>query len=481
MTTQSLLNRSIGFTHPNHVIRSTTTRLIYALQPSAVNFTHPSKTTLDEPLPAHVSGVNALTIDKFEGRYLLSGGADSSLSIWDLESSITDPPSTPDDDNTAKPTPTYQPLSTLPKSTTEHALGITQLSFYPFDSLAFLASSYDHTVKLYSSETLRPSASFDLDSVVYNIALSPIASHLLVACATQHPAVRLIDLRSGASTHSLAGHTGAILSTAWSPMREHVLASGATDGSVRFWDIRRSAGELGVLDLEDAVGCLGRNKNPSTIGLTGSTNSRRQAHRGPVNGLLWTEDGAHLISCGHDARIRVWDTYTGANTLANFGPMVRNSGLAPCVPVLAPSRFLEKGADVMWYPNEHEILGYELFEGKLIRRLRRPEKMHAQAQEGNANAKGKGKGKGQAVGTGGRNTKDRITALAWRAHDVEMYSAHADGTIAAWKPRTEEDARLDEEEDDERDEREEGKKRKRGVLEDIYQDLMKRKITFGGI
>ena len=473
MTTQHLLNRSIGLNHPNHVARATATRLIYALQPSTVNFTHPSKTVHDESLPAHVSGVNAITIDKFEGRYLLSGGADSSLAIWDLESPITSHPVSDHDDDTAKPPPRYHPLTTVQKSAEEHALGITQVSFYPFDSLAFLTSSYDHTVKLYNSETLRPSAAFDLDSVVYNIALSPIASHLLVACATQHPTVRLIDLRSGASTHSLAGHHGAILSTAWSPVREHILASGATDGNIRFWDIRRSSSELGILDLEDAVGVLGHTKNPSVAGFTDSGTNNPKAHRGPVNGLIWTEDGAHLISCGHDARIRVWDTSTGANTLANFGPMVRNGGLAPCLPVLPPARFLEKGGDVMFYPNEHEILGYELFEGRLIRRLRRPEKANPQVQV-QASA-------GMAGGKAKVNAKDRITALAWRAHDVEMYSAHADGSIAAWKPRTEEDAVLDEEEEEERDEREEGKKRKRGVLEDIYQNLTKRQITFGNM
>ncbi|KAG6985295.1 hypothetical protein G7Y79_00118g101930 [Physcia stellaris] len=34
---------------------------------------------------AHKAGVNCITIDKFEGRYLLSGGAESSISLWDLE------------------------------------------------------------------------------------------------------------------------------------------------------------------------------------------------------------------------------------------------------------------------------------------------------------------------------------------------------------------------------------------------------------
>lgn len=454
MNIQHLLNRSFGFNTSNDVKRATATRLIYAIQPTSVTFSQqsPSKDTPNEIPPAHTSGVNALTIDKFEGKYLLTGGADSSIAIWDLES-----PTVSEDKH-----PAYRPLSAVNKTSEEHKLGITQISFYPFDSLAFLTSSYDHTVKIYSSESLHASASFNLDSVVYNIALSPIADHLLVACATQHSAVRLIDLRSGASTHSLAGHSGAILSTAWSPVREHILASGATDGSVRFWDIRRSIGELGILDLEDSVGVLGK---PSSSFTRNSIEGK--AHRGPVNGIVWTEDGHHLVTCGHDQRIRVWDTDTGANTLANFGPMIRNSGLAPCIPVLAPTQFLPLEKDIMFYPNEHEILGYELFDGKLIRRLRRPEQHQPNPAASTAKRQG--------------NVKDRVTALAWRAHDVEMYSAHADGSIAMWKPRTEEDAELDKEEEEEKEQAEDSKKRKRGVLEDIYQDLTKKKITFGGL
>jgi DNA excision repair protein ERCC-8 len=454
MNHQHLIDRAYGLISNDVLRRATASRLIYAIQPSAVSFSQhpPTKDDPHERIPAHISGVNALTIDKFEGRYLLSGGADSSIAIWDLEAQTT----------VTEAGEVYLPLSTVNKTTEEHKLGITQLCFYPFDSLAFLTSSYDHTVKLYSSETLAASASFDLDSVVYNIALSPIASHLLVACATQTPNVRLVDLRSGANTHSLAGHSGAILSTAWSPVREHILASGATDGSVRFWDIRRSVGELGVLDLEDSVGILGKSTSSFSRNFT-----HGQAHRGPVNGITWTEDGRNLVTCGHDQRIRVWNTDTGANTLANFGPMVKNTGLAPCIPVLPPTQNFQPGTDVMFYPNEHEILAYELFDGKLLRRLRRQEQQKRLPDVTAA--------KGQ------RNVKDRITALAWRAHDVEMYSAHADGSIAAWKPRTEEDAELDEEDEYERREKEDGKKRKRGVLDEIYQGLTKKPITFGNM
>jgi DNA excision repair protein ERCC-8 len=456
MHTQNLLDRAYGLIPNNVLKRATATRLIYALQPSAVQLSH-SLPSQDDPhgcMPAHISGVNALTIDKFEGRYLLSGGADSSIAIWDLEAQAS----------ASEAGETHVPLSTVSKTSDEHKLGITQISFYPFDSLAFLTSSYDHTVKVYSSETLAPSAAFNLDSVVYSIALSPIATHLLVACATQHPNVRLIDLRSGANTHSLAGHSGAILSTAWSPVREHILATGATDGSVRFWDVRRSVGELGVLDLENSVGV--------SSGLASSASHRTthgQAHRGPINGITWTEDGQFLVTCGHDQRIRVWDTYTGANTLANFGPMVKNSGLAPCLPLLAPVQNTQPNADVMFYPSEHEILFYELFEGKLVRRLRRPQLPDFQRAPRSTGSKNQ------------RSIRDRITTLAWRAHNVEMYSAHADGSIVAWKPRTDEDAELDEQQDQESKVDEEEKKRKRGVLDDIYQDLTKRQITFGGM
>lgn len=454
MSTVNLLNRSTGLNYPYAVQRDIITRLTYALQPSDVTFSEhaPSPDTPHDQNPAHIAGVNAIAIDKFEGRYLLSGGADSSIAIWDLE--------TPQNTSEAGHE-RYQPLSAVKKTAEEHKLGITQLCYYPFDSLAFLTSSYDHTVKIFSSETLRASASFDLDSVVYNIALSPIADHLLVACATQHPAVRLIDLRSGASTHSLAGHTGAVLSTAWSPVREHILASGGTDGQVRFWDIRRSVGELGILDLEDTAGVLGAPTSSFT-----RDSKQGKAHRGPVNGIVWAGDGHHIVTCGHDERIRVWDSDTGANTLANFGPMVRNSGLLPRTPVLAPPRFLPLEKDLMFYPNGHEILGYEMFEGKLVSRLRRQERQ--QLAPGAAPVKGQ------------RNVVDRITSLAWRAHDVELYSAHVDGSIIAWKPRTEEDVELDEEEEREKEEVDQSKKRKRDLLDNIYNDLTKRRVTFGG-
>lgn len=344
---------------------------------------------------------------------------------------------------------------------TTHKFGITHLSFYPFDSAAFLSSSYDHNLKLYSTDTLTVSASFNLESVVYTHALSPIASHLLVACATQHPAVRLVDLRSGSSTHSLAGHHGAVLSVGWSPIKEYILASGDTNGIVRIWDVRKSAGTLGLLDMEDSVGSGGSDG----YGFGSRPRDTGKAHNGAVNGLSWTDDGAFIITAGHDERVRVWDAATGANTLASFGPTLKNAHLSNIPLTTTPTAFTLPGQDILLYPNEQELLMFLLHEGKLLRRLKVPGPTTAALRSS----------------TGERNIRNRVTAMTWRGVTEGIYSGHSDGQIRVWAPNM---INAEESDDDEtptidEDMEQAGAKRKREILDDIFRDLTRQKITFG--
>ena len=272
--------------------------------------------------------------------------------------------------------------------------------------------------------------------------------------------MRLVDLRSGTTTQSLAGHIGAaVLCVAWSPKNENILASGATDGSLHTWDIRKSAGLLGVLDKEDSTGIMGHDG----FGQGFRRPERGKAHIGPVNGLTWTNDGMHLVSAGHDERIRVWDMTLGANTLANFGPIVRNAELAAISPLLAPRALSTMGEDVLFFPNGREILMYELYEGKLLKRLKVTQL---------ANAMDSSESGGQ------RNLRNRVVDLAWRAHHIELFSAQADGTIRSWRPRTSVDAYVDDQESKEQSEDSQKRKRKRQTLDEIYRDITATKVTF---
>ncbi|KAG5922855.1 hypothetical protein E4U42_005204 [Claviceps africana] len=461
-----LLARETGDLSPHDLARSITDQLLHAFAPAPQHRFHgeapSSSLPVDEsvwhdpPPRAHAAGVSALAVEKFDGRLLVSGGAEGSIKIWDL-----DEPATPHTRHI------FRPVGTIRRDAEGvrvsgggrsggHSHGITHLAFYAFDQDAFLSSSYDKTLKLWATQRAALTASFDLNATVYSHAMSPLAGHLLVSCATQHSNVRLVDLKSGAAVQALVSHGGPVLTTAWSPLREHVLASGHADGKVRIWDVRRAGGAIALLDQEDSLGITG--------GTTG--NATAQAHDEPVNGLAWTDDGAHIVSAGLDRKVRVWDAATGANTLASFGARIQNQHARTAALIVPAS----PGGGMLVWPNDHEILMLDLLHGTLLTRLRSP---HGP----------------------GHGTRTRITSIAWRSHGGgtgpngragmggnnslgAIYSAHSDGQMRAWMPLVPGPDDVDEA--DPAEEAAEEKSRKRRAIDSAYRSFMGREITFTG-
>ncbi|KAF9185525.1 DNA excision repair protein ERCC-8 [Haplosporangium sp. Z 767] len=216
---------------------------------------------------------------------------------------------------------------------------------------------------------------FDLENKVYT--------------ASADPRIRLCDLKSGAFTHSLSGHRGTVLSVDWSPRHEYLLASGSTDTTVRLWDIRKSSACLCSLDLH--------NSNSPPLSEANS------AHTRTVNGVVFTPDGLHLITTGHDDKMRLWDLYTGQNTLANYGTMIRNQFVSNLTPLISPLS-MESPTFVFHPSDDRSILMFDLMDGSLVKRL---------------------------TGSYGR-----ITALAWRPRTQEIYSAGNDHDILVWAPKS---------------------------------------------
>ena len=67
--------------------------------------------------------------------------------------------------------------------------------------------------------------SFSLSKNIYCHHISPL-NPTRVAVGTDSNHIRLVDLRSGSSTHELRSHTGSVISVKWAPHGSSILASG---------------------------------------------------------------------------------------------------------------------------------------------------------------------------------------------------------------------------------------------------------------
>ncbi|OOF98293.1 hypothetical protein ASPCADRAFT_142425 [Aspergillus carbonarius ITEM 5010] len=473
-----LLNRALGSISPSTFHVAQTSRLIQHLEPApGIRFSSRKDTggrakngppTADSPLGlddevfAHKAGVNVLAIDQYDGRFMVSGGADPSVHLWDLETRGSDL------------NHVHHSVASVNKGSHEdaHTRAITSISIYPFDPTpsTILTTSYDGTLKLsaLAPGAITPMHTFNLDCTPYTHSLSSnLGSPLLIAVGTSEKPVRLLDLRSGLSTHGLPGHDSSVLSVSWAPHQPHLLASASADNRVILFDIRRGGhnSAIAALDMDDAVGFV----RPG--GARGSSESRpafsphARAHNGAVTGVRWTSNGTHLVTSGQDARIRVWNAGTGANTLVHFGPRVRNSAtahLAERAPLIVPRGMVMPGQETLMWPNFNdrddrgEIFMFDLHEGTFVKLLRVP---------------GLLTGRQQFQGRSSALSAARINSLAWRGNGasgegIEMFSAHGDGTIRTWVSREPEEP--DEAEEAERADR----KRKRDVLDEIYRGFI---------
>ncbi|KAI9254386.1 excision repaiross-complementing rodent repair deficiency, complementation group 8 [Helicostylum pulchrum] len=318
--------RQYGLINPLKLEREEITRRAYNLQLSQ------SK----EIALSHRGGVNTLKVETTEQKYLLSGGGDGKVHIFDLDS-----------EHVRK-----EAIASISRAD-RHQYAVTSVTWYPFDTGMFVTSSYDKTIKVWDTNTMSIAYQYDFECGINQQSMSPIASHSLVASAASEPRIRLCDLNSGAFTHSLMGHSGSVLSCIWSPNQDYILYSGGNDHTIRVWDIRRASSCLMSLDKDNAPDPLA------------DTNT---AHGKGVNGLSLTNDGRYLVSLGLDEKIRLWDTETGHNTLVNYGSNWRNQFQLSIEPTIS-------GPDV-WPPllyvpsDDRKILIYRLLDGVLVRKLK---------------------------------------------------------------------------------------------------------------
>jgi WD40 repeat protein len=135
--------------------------------------------------------------------------------------------------------------------------------------------------------------------LVEGVAISPEGKLAVTGCAAADDAdgkylefhVRLWDLDNPRPPRLLKGHAGAVRSVTFSPDGKRV-ASGATDGTVRLWDL--------------ATGKEVRQWNVSK-----DRPAAPAAHAGQIWSVAFSPDGKRVVAGGGDHVVRLWDVATG--------------------------------------------------------------------------------------------------------------------------------------------------------------------------
>jgi DNA excision repair protein ERCC-8 len=370
MSLESLL------THRTRFDATTNARRRFALRlhaRRAANLVLAAAPRFSVPLDA---AVFAMAIDLAESRYLLVAGG-TRLLAYDLAPA-------------AEVSPVLHPLvSTAAVGAQAHRFAVSALAWYAHDSGLFVSGAFDGAVLAWDANAMAPVARFEVGSQVRRVAISPSATtHSLVAVATESAHVMLADLVSGKATHTLAGHSRALRTVAWSPANDFVLASAGDSGTIRIWDVRRSASCLLCCDDARSAPLSPRPPSPpslprrelllrrslkrpqsavsSSAGASASNGRAPDAshvsHNGAVNSLCWSHNGVFLLSSGADNRLRLWAAASGANTLVNF-PRIRNQQ--------PQGHTMAIGSDdrTVFHPNGKHIGVYNMLTGELISQL----------------------------------------------------------------------------------------------------------------
>ncbi|GMF38550.1 unnamed protein product [Phytophthora lilii] len=405
-------------------------------------------------------------LDPVEQRFLLVGTSQSQLLLFDLQTL---------DDADASRNPTFNATNVLPpvcavgakaESSQTLQFGISMVDWYPVDGGLCISSSLDEHVKIWDAETFACVSTLPLRSKVFGAKFSPVSStHALIAAATAKGEVRLVDMESGATAHSLLGHKDEIWVVEWSPASEFVLSTGSRDGEIRFWDIRRSGATACLLCLnrEGKANVPGRSslytnfkrEKPMSLAIAATSRKRRRvggaseaqardrdrtrsrvenhnermkttihrqkrndphaaassslavAHQGGVTSLAYTPDGRFLLSNGMDEKLRLWNATTGEHQFMNYEGVQRTQPRAARNVQMAVVQ--EAGAwesSLVFVPNGSEgvLSSYRVFGES-----------------------------GAPLGKAAAHYQ-QVTACVYRKNTREIYSAGEDGLIMKWKP-----------------------------------------------
>jgi len=205
----------------------------------------------------YYSNVNPI-VYSVDGKYIISGGSDSTIRIWDVKT------------------------EECIKAIDAHSDNISEVTLSS-DGKYIASGSLDKTIKIWKYDTGKLIKTIQIqNSRIISLAFSPNGKNIAsFGSGKEGKKIKIYDIFSGKLIKSLEGHSDIIESITYSPDGRNI-ASGGYDTMIKIWDSK-----------------------------SGNCLMSLKSHKYAVNSVVFSLDGAKIASGSEDKTIKIWDVKYG--------------------------------------------------------------------------------------------------------------------------------------------------------------------------